>query len=424
MAAKPPSTAELSPDGVVIEGNPSSSTIVATPPPSESRQSQQQTVDETQQQLEDKTEGGEEFNIDAFEIAKHSASKDELGNKKQEVKTSPENDDKMTPAEADVRKKQELNRPNDLKPVPPTKTQQTQQKTKTVTPRDVSDLPEEDREMFSTGMNNEAFNKLKPMYKEFGTLKAAQEESAKKLQENEALIAQLKQGLQPVPENYYEHENAFVLTPEFSQASERVSLAESVRNHWQTQLQRVLEGEKTVTSLVKDAQGTIRLSQPIPVDAQTENVLRNNLAFSLEQLGQTKASLESVANQFKAKAKEASTWLGQWEKGTFPIFDKAEGKELGDQAKDLLSKFPPAYRSNPLIQALTKSLVLNTKFAAAIQQMQQSTKTNGSPAKTVPAKTVTAKAPSLAEVNGDGGDGKPGEHEVSIDDFEKVKMGL
>ena len=370
-----------------------------------------------------------EFDISAFDVAKTTATKDELGAKKQEVSkpteaaatktASEETEVKMTPAEADVRRKAENPKLNDVQrntPVPP-KAQS--QANKSATPRDLADIPEEDQPLFKS-MSNDAFNKLKPIYKEYGTLKSAQEANAKKLQEQEALIAQLKQGLQPVPDNYYEHENAFVLTPEFSNASADVSLAESVRNHWQSQLEKVMSGEKTYNTLVRDAQGTIRLSQPLPVDTATESTLRNNLAFAFEQVGQRKATLDNVAQQFRAKSKEASTWLGQWEKGTFPIFDKANGKELVDQAKDLVSKFPSAYRSNPLVQALAKSLVLNNKFVALLQAGQQQQQTQ----KTVP-KKQTAKAPSLAEVNGDGGsgDGKA-ETEVSFDDFEKVKQGL
>lgn len=399
MAAKPPSTSELSPDGVIIEGNtPASTTVVQNNTP----------VTETPPA---ETPGsGEEFDLSAFDTAKQTVSKDELGAKKPVEATKTADEVKLTPAEADVKAKQATENKPKLPPL-------NQPSNKTVIPRDVSDLPEEDRPLFER-MSNDAFNKLKPMYKEYGTLKAEKEANAKKLQENEALIAQLKQGLQPVPDNYYEHENAYVLTPEFNKASSELSMAEAVRNHWQSQLERVMSGEKTFTTLMRDQQGTIRVSQPMQVDAATDATLRNNLAFAFEQVGNRKAALDSVAQSFQVKAKEASSWLGQWEKGTFPIFDKPEGKELVEQAKDLVLKFPPAYRSNPLVHAFAKSLVLNNRFIAMLQSKQQ-TPTAAQP------KKQTAKAPSLAEVNGDGGEQTNGSAaEVSIDDFENVKSGL
>lgn len=397
MAAKPPSTADISPDGVITPSTTEASAV--QPRASEPAQTPSEPTEPA------KVEGDEpEFSLDAFELAKHTSEKPKPAEVKK-TEDSVEVEEKLTPAAADAKSKA------------PAKVA-TSQKIPT-TPRDLSDVADEDKPLFER-MSNDAFNKFKPIYKAHKELTAKAEADAKALAEKEALITQLKTGLMPVPESYYENENAFVLTPEFTQAADAVNLAESVRNHWANQLSAIAAGEKTYIGLVKDAQGNIRQTTPLPVDANTERQLQNNLAYTTEQVGQRKAALDSVATSFKAKAKEASGWLTNWEKGIFPIFEKPEGKESLEQAKDLISKFPPAYRNNPLVNALAKSLVLNNKFVQIIQASQAKTATTTTPA----AKAKTTRAPSLEEVHGDGGAASQSEGEVTMDDFNKLKNGL
>lgn len=399
MAAKPPSTAEISPDGVITPSTTEASAV--QPRASEPAQIPSEPAQTTPAASADEPE----FSLDAFELAKHSSEKAKPAEVKK-TESEVEVEEKLTPAAADAKSKT------------PAKVA-TSQKLPT-TPRDLSDVADEDKPLFER-MSNDAFNKFKPIYKAHKELSAKAEADAKALAEKEALITQLKTGLVPVPESYYENENAFVLTPEFTQAADAVNLAESVRNHWANQLSAIAAGEKTYIGLVKDAQGNIRPTMPIPVDANTERQLQNNLAYTTEQVGQRKAALDSVATSFKAKAKEASGWLTNWEKGVFPIFEKPEGKESMEQAKDLISKFPPAYRNNPLVNALAKSLVLNNKFVQIIQASQAKTATSTTPQ----AKAAkTTRAPSLEEVHGDGGAAGNNDAEVTMDDFNKLKNGL
>src|SRR5436305_1763019 len=60
-----------------------------------------------------------------------------------------------------------------------------------------------------------------------------------------------------IPDSYYEHPNAYVLSPEFTTSSQRVSAAQTILNHWQEQYTELRGGAAEIMDIGYDANGNL-----------------------------------------------------------------------------------------------------------------------------------------------------------------------
>lgn len=276
--------------------------------------------------------------------------------------------------------------------------------------RDYSDIPEEDKAIFKN-MSNEAFAKIKPMYLE-------QKKKDEELAAKNAEVVELKKG--KIPDSYFEHPNAVVLTPEFEQASASVNYAAAIEKHWEEQFDKVKAGEATYQTIhINDKTGELFVSEPIQVDKTTETKLLKYVTWAQNQTANTQARLNGVIQGHKQKHSESVNWVKDYEKKAFSVFDKEDSKELRAIVEDTVKNFPAAHRNNPLVGMLAKSMVMNMLLGKQLQAKGGGTVT---PAKTV---TKTNGNLSAAEIAGEGAGGKV---EVklgdSFEDFEKYKQGI
>ena len=277
--------------------------------------------------------------------------------------------------------------------------------------RDYTDFSEEEKILFR-GMSNKAFNNLKPVYLEHRRLKAEREELNKQLEE-------AKKGITKIPENYYEHPQAFVLTPEFATASQKVENSQIVFDHWANQLNKMREGAKEIDLLGNDQSGNLIIAGKAPADITMETKLLTYINFAQNQLMNAQSERQALAKTHAEKHQNANAFIKDFEKQSFPVFEDSEQKKRFEPLiSDTLNKLPQAFRNNPLSTILAKSLVTNLQLAMLVKQMQG----NGS---ATPTKSAAAKVgPSAAEAAGEGDGGKAGKDNVTIDDFERVKQGV
>lgn len=270
--------------------------------------------------------------------------------------------------------------------------------------RDVSDLDDEDKPLFKQ-MSNEAFNKLKPIVKEHKALKQQ--------------VEQLKQGR--VPESYYEHPDAYILTPEFRSAAENVQRANLIYNHWVNQLQAVREGAREFDYLDTDPKtGQYVVSQKIAADVKSETQLLTYVNYAQNLMMNARAGLQQVQAGYNNYHAQAVNAIKQQENQYFSAFDKPENKDTyAPLIRQQLEIIPPSFRSSPIAMAYAKSLVLNGVLAKLLNQ-----------AATKVGTSITAKAtpkhpaaqPTAGEAAGEGG-GNGKSADVSFEDFSKIKEG-
>ena len=282
--------------------------------------------------------------------------------------------------------------------------------------RDYSDIDEADKPLF-VKMSNESFAKLVPIYKEFKKIKPEYEAT-------KALNEQLKKGIVPVPDNYLEHENAFVLTPEFAKASENVNAAQIVYQHWQTQLNKIRGGQETTyTKLHIDPQtGQFYESAPLPIDKNTEAYVTNVVDGARQQLSEKQYAIRQIADTHKLKHQEAIGWFANLDKSEIFKDFQDPNSQLHPIVKDTINKFPAPFRNNPMTKYLVQSMMMNAKLSTIIAKMVAGQKNGNGASNGAP---VQRQGPSSAEIAGEGGKGvnKPS-NEITYEMFQRRKAGL
>lgn len=279
--------------------------------------------------------------------------------------------------------------------------------------RDVSVLPQEYQEA-AKKMSNEAFGIFTKLVEERKTLGEQ--------------LSEAKKGA--LPDSYFEHEQAYVLTPEFATASDNVTQAETVLNHWSQQADALAAGADSYTTLVQGANGQLVQSAPIKADRTTVNQINRAVTWAQQQYMTAQASLQAVGQTHKARAAETKNWVDNFERSAFKVFDeKPEYKALvSDTKAKLLHK---SLHGNILANAFAKAVILLDHQARALAQQTAggaAPAATQQPVKAAAQQPVKAAAqPSAAAIAGGGVAtvAKAGSNEdVTMDDFYKAKKGM
>lgn len=275
----------------------------------------------------------------------------------------------------------------------------------TVQPRVLDDLDEPLRPLFKN-MSNESFNALKPLILEAKQNKA-------KVTELTTALEDAKKG--KIPDSYYEHDMAYVLTPEFADVSAAVDTAQSVHSHWERQLSDVRSGAESYIPLVRDQQGNIVTGQPIKVDKDTLTKLEG-VRNEIQQyyLGQ-KARLDQIATTHKQQVAGNKAWINDFIANSFPVFAKDE--VLKGMVADTVKKFPAHLQSNPMVSLAAHLMVTSAQLGELLKAEKAK---NAKPAAAKP-------QPNAAAIAGGGTGGGP----VGLNDdndlvgaFNAAKKGL
>lgn len=271
--------------------------------------------------------------------------------------------------------------------------------------RDYSELDEQEIPLLKK-MSNEAFEYVKPKLKQL-------KEVQKTIAEKETELQKLREGR--IPDSYYENPDAFVLTPEFQEVSANLSAAQTVTNHWKTQLNAIAEGADEVENLVLDESGRLVPGQKMKVDPNT----RDNIILKINEVQrfayQYEAKKQGIAENYTKFHQENVNALRGFEQKFFPHFEDPKNTQLHALLKDTVSKMPPAFRNSPAMQTAAKALLMLNAAVRRVQDLE--TKINAGVA---PKPSVTP-VPKEGEV--DTGV-KGGESEVSFDQFQRLKAGL
>lgn len=274
--------------------------------------------------------------------------------------------------------------------------------------RDYTGIAEADVPMFQR-MSNEAYEKFRPIYDQHKQLTT----------ENAQLKEQVAKGgtAGQLPPSYYDHPNAYTLTPEYNQAVLESQEAAAVLEHWRTQLDEVRNGAQEYQTLVRDPRtGQILLGAKIPVDMRSQSQLENIFMNANSQANQYQQKIGVIRDGFARTHQAAIKDLSDYEKAFFSPYE--DGKHpLVPAIKDTLNQMHPAFRSNPLAPFVAKSIVTINALLRQLQTNGQKTpqdkvkdKVTAAQRKAGPIATGAAAAPSKSD-----------EGEVTMDDYLKVK---
>jgi hypothetical protein len=315
--------------------------------------------------------------------------------------------EKKAPEKKNVEKKEEVveEKEEKIETLPPDKTKTQKLQTEA---RDLTGIDEQDAPLFKK-MHNDAFNKLKPVYLEY---KKQQEV----LKQKDAKIADLEKGIVKIPDNYYEHPNAVLLTPEFEQTANTVQKTREIAAHWRQQLINIRSGAKEFDLLLNDGKGGFVI-QKAPADEKAEANVLDYFGWASDQARKWEGKLTGLTESHRAKVNDSIEWVKGFEQKAFAAFDKEENKGLQKIVDDTVNTLPAAFRTSPLARVLAKALITCNHLGTMLAKQQKTTAV--APGKEV--KTAKALAGPTASETG-AGEGKT-ENEPTFEDFKNVIKG-
>jgi len=233
--------------------------------------------------------------------------------------------------------------------------------------RDYSGLSESDIEFLKKQPNN-VYNVVLPIAR----AKAAAET---KLAEQEAVIQQLKADPNRLPENWYEHERAIEMTPEWSALNEQYSRHETEATHWQRQMARIQSGSLVWQPLQYSKE---RGYYPGPEQAVPEDIDKRVALLSEMETAKTKMTTgmaylqqkaDTLTTEFKKNYQQINTYYDE------PIKKYFGGmpKELAPQEaheKQLVDLVHPAHRNHPLVKLAGKLFSVALNQGEAIRKLR------------------------------------------------------
>lgn len=268
--------------------------------------------------------------------------------------------------------------------------------------RDYTGIPADMVPLFQK-MSNEGFDKFKPMYLEA-------EKTKQELAELKAKPPVQKDGL---PDSYYEHPAAFVLTPEFTKASTDANEAELVQNHWKEQLDAVRGNATEYITLKRNEKGEIVYGPTVKVGPTSQSDLEQLFMTTSQQAAKFAGALTQVQQSFQAKHSAAMKDLREFESSTFKAFEDPN-HPLQPMLKDTLSKVNPIFAKNPLTSPLAKAMI-------TIIQLQEQLTAAKTPQATVQQKVEKAQSAAGPTATSAADNSVKKDKEVTMDDFMAVK---
>lgn len=284
--------------------------------------------------------------------------------------------------------------------------------------RNYDDIPENLRPIFKK-LHNDPFNTFKPLVKELETTKA-------KLADVEKQYTEIKKGA--LPDNYYEHEKGYILSPDFEKAANTAIRAEQIANHWAAQYEAIRKGEPTWQDInVNPRTGELVLSDPMNVGKDTENKIQGYVNWANQQLMDKQYALRGISEKHSATHKQSVAEVTDFEKLAFKNFDGEKAKEWEPIIKDTINKtFPAAFRNNPLASGYAKALITIQQLGKLVTDLQKNGVKPDDVTKTDDGKVISnddkkKAGPTAGDLaNAGGTNGKKDADDVTIDDFKAV----
>lgn len=286
-----------------------------------------------------------------------------------------------------------------------------------VTAKPILAKPPIDKQLKEEGLDSLP-EELKPIFKQMG--KPAREWAKARLKENEELRAQAQQQASgKLPNNWFDHEEAYQLHPEYTKSVGIARQAEGFINFWTEQYRKIKEGENWENVTLDQQTGKFN-TQLMKPGAEAEVYVQRQLAIETNAHQQFLRNAEQIKQNFVAERGNIVKALQDTEQRFFPQYVDPKSYEPAAKAvQGVLDRFNQ--RGNVLGSFLTKLYAFSMEQDKVIKDLQKKIENK------VSAKTEQTKAgPSYDELQG--GKAKviinPEEKPFDANEFEKYKSGF
>lgn len=214
------------------------------------------------------------------------------------------------------------------------------------TQRTYDGLDPDEAELFEQ-MGNPAYDKLYPLFK-----KLKEAGGLDKLVGRQTELEKERAELEKA--RFYDHPDAYRLSPEYAQQQKIVENIDEVDNFWQEQLS-LLHAGKPAKIIVRDAQGRMSVSAETyePSPALQTRIL-SELAGVKADRNEAVARLGQIRETFKNQYVQYETEFGRIQKH---LFGAVEDK-IKDQVQKELALIPSYARHKPEVQFAARALAL------------------------------------------------------------------
>lgn len=227
--------------------------------------------------------------------------------------------------------------------------------------RDLTGFSDDEQKVLR-GMSNEAWSFVSPKLKEHQAL-------AKTLSDKDKLIADLKVGKQMMPESYYEHPNAFTLTPEYNNSLQVLNIASAVQAHWKEQFVRIRQGEKWQDVDINPKTGALVKGAMKEADANSEAEVMEYMNFAAKQVEKNRDNILTMQAGFKEKHNNAVNVLRDAEDKHFAAY-KDPNHPYAPVMKTIANGIPEQLRNSPLAGLLVKSSTAVIQLGNLVKELQ------------------------------------------------------
>jgi len=258
---------------------------------------------------------------------------------------------------------------------------------------------------------------LKPIFKQMG--KPAREWAKARLKEMEDLkkVAQEKADGR-LPANWYDHEEAYELHPEYKKAVNVANNANKFVGFWTEQFKRIKDGEKWENLIMDQKTGQIS-TQTMEPGAEAEVYVQRQIGIESDAATRYARQAEEIQSAFKQQRGNITSALQAAESRFFPQYTDPKSYEAPAKAvREMLAKFNQT--GNVLGSFMTKLYAFAMEQDKTIKELQKAAELKQSK------KEENLKAgPSYDELQG--GKAKiitdPDEKPFDPKEFERLKAG-
>lgn len=209
--------------------------------------------------------------------------------------------------------------------------------------------------------------------KYFADLIRVDKSNQEEIKTHKKKIQEISEGKVTIPDSYYEHPEAFKITPAYQEYQQNIGLAQSIYDHWVRQKQLVRAGKDWVdTEDIQDpktGRTRVMLKNPQAADENTEIYIDENLALARRQIADLENGINALQHEHLGKHKAYSENLRSLEAKYYPQFEDEKYEQRGvlTQLEKDLTTGGIMNKTNPAFGLLSRSLAMNYIYAQYIK---------------------------------------------------------
>jgi hypothetical protein len=276
--------------------------------------------------------------------------------------------------------------------------------------RDYSAFKPEDQE-FLKKLPNNVFNHVVKAVKARYAVEA-------RLAETQKEIAEFKKNPNRIPDNWYENDRAFELTPEYSKIEQQYSIAEQAAGHWRDQL-IAIKNNQPWSGLTYNAQGQLATTGPFQPSPNAEVTVHQNMLQATNSMSQLEASANQLSNQFKQQHAAIAAYYDGPE--TTAYFQKLHKdlQPVDEECEIFTNVIHPSHKNHPVAKLGAKMFSVLLRQGRMIKALREAANKGKLIQQDGKAAGPSSKKTKVAA---NGKAGASNEKEVDLDEFDKEMM--